>query len=219
MRIILPSYFYATDPAWDTLIKSNNGQVLVVLNPHNGPGESVDENYLKLCTRLRKARIGMMGYVATGWGKRHTSDVTNDIESWNARYGLRDIFFDEVETGLDKLEYYKNLYNWVDGLVVLNHGAIPDEAYLQCGDILVIFESTYAKHSLVKFPNWMRRHRKKRFCQIIHSAPDWPMAKRALAKASETSEFVYVTDDTEVPDDNPYDLLPTYWNKELKACR
>lgn len=215
MKLIVPSYFYP-GPIWDALIKSSSGEVLVVLNVHNGPGRSKDEHYRKLCTRLRKARIGVLGYVSTTWGARDYLDVGNDIALWEGRYGVRDIFFDEAASLPDKLEYFKNLYNRVDGLVVLNHGVIPDEAYLQCGDILVVFESTYAKHALVKFPHWMKRHPKNRFCQLVLACPDEKRMKRAMAKIGETSGFAYITEDIEP---NPWDKLPDFWAKELKACK
>lgn len=217
MKILCPSYFYP-GPIWDTLIKSNS-EVSAIINPNSGVGDSFNEDYFKLCVGLRKARVGISGYISTKYGKRLLAEVEEEIIRYAAWYGVNDIFVDEASSELLLIRYYTRLYERIRGIAILNHGTIPDEAYLQCGDILVIFESTYAKHALVKFPQWLKRHPKNRFCQIVHSCPDWPRAKRALAKASETSEFVYVTDDTEVPDDNPYDVLPTYWNKELKACR
>lgn len=218
MKILCVSYFYP-GPIWDTLIKSSNGEVSAIINPHNGVGETQNADYARLCTKLRRAGVRILGYISTRWGDRPQSQIGEEMTQYELMYGVWDFFLDEAATLPDKLPYYKNLYALSSGLIVLNHGTIPDEAYLECGDVLVVFESTYAKHTLVKFPHWMKRYPKNRFAQIIHSAPDWARAKRAMAKASETSGFVYVTDDTEAPDDNPYDVLPSYWQKELKQCQ
>lgn len=217
MKILVPSYFYP-GPIWDTLIKGSNGEVSAVINPHNGSGDTRNDDYRTLCVRLRKAGIVVLGYVSTKYGKRALWDIEEELENYSLWYGVNDIFVDEAASDMFNLAYYNQLYGVIRGLVVLNHGTIPDESYLQCGDILVIFESTYAKHTTAKFPHWMKQHPKNRFCQIVHSCPDWPRAKRALAKAGETSGFVYVTDDTEI-DGNPYDVLPTYFAKELKQCQ
>lgn len=216
MKILCPSYFYATDKAWNTLIESNNGSVLTIINPYNGVGDAHIEDYRRLCVRLRKAGIGVMGYVSTKYGKRIIWEVQEEIDRYSAWYGVNDIFVDEAASDLGTIDYYNKLYGRIRGLAVLNHGTIPDEAYLQCGDILVIFESTYAKHAIAKFPHWIKRHPKKRFCQLVHTCPDAKSMKRAITKAAETSEFVYVTNDVL---DNPWDMLPTYWKQELKACK
>lgn len=210
MKLIVPAYFYP-GVIWDTLLSSKLDAISdVIINPKNGSGK-FDLEYLRLCTRLRKAGVGIFGYVSTRYGKRPISEIREDIESYAWWYGVWSIFLDEVASGKDMLSFYRGLYDSINGKVVLNHGIVPHEDYLDAGDVLVVGEDEPSKLKDKK-PIWVRDNRAK-ICQIVVNCPakDMPFA---LAKVSATARYVYITNDVEP---NPYDTLPKYWNELVKA--
>ena len=113
------------------------------------------------------------------------------------------------------MTYYLKLYNTIQGKVVLNHGHVPDESYTSAGDVLVIFESDYQTHLAKEFPLWVKKSPRNKKCQIITACGPPTQMKRALGKSAITSGYVYITDDVEP---NPYDVLPSYWERLLKEC-
>jgi hypothetical protein len=47
-------------------------------------------------SRLRRLSVQVLGYVATGYGQRHSDQVSADVQKYKDWYGLDSIFFDEV---------------------------------------------------------------------------------------------------------------------------
>lgn len=213
MKIIVPAYFYP-GPIWDTLLASDLSVISdVIINPNSGPGGAVDLEYAKLCVRLRKKGVGILGYVSTQWARRSWADVMADVAEYRHLYGIQNIFLDEAATSQFHLNFYRELYEKIQGKVVLNHGTIPDERYFAVGDVLVIFESDRAKHAAETFPSWLKNHQAKT-CQIVTGCGAREM-KKVLAKVSRDSAYGYITDDVE---SNPYDALPSYWKVLVKEC-
>jgi hypothetical protein len=216
MKLLIPSYFAPDDPAWDQVVAElGEGCGECIINPNSGPGTNLETGYLDLCVRLRKAGVIIFGYVSTSYGQRNSGEVMKQVDDYSDWYGVCNIFLDEVSSDDKHLSFYRVLYKSIQGRVVLNHGTVPDEEYLQAGDVLVIFEGDYQTHRTTKFPQWIGRHSKNRFAQIIHGAINTPDMNAAMARIRKTSGYCYVTDDT---GDNPYDRLPSYFAKELKAA-
>lgn len=210
VELILPAYFDAK-AIWDTVLASNLRKIAhVIINPNSGPGQSFDHEYRKLCTRLRKAGVNIRGYVSTRWGKRPSSEILEDIETYARWYGVNDMFLDEAAADEDMLPVYKDIYDEVNGLVVLNPGVVPHKGYLDAGDVIVVFESDVSKLKGLPMPAWVSANRDK-MCYIVMNCPAAAMPP-ALKKVSANARYVYITN-------GKYDVLPKYWNELLKAVK
>lgn len=209
-ELLIPAYFDAK-AIWDTVLGSNLDKLGgVIINPNSGPGQSFDHEYLKLCTRLRKARVNVLGYVSTRWGERPTEEILEEIETYAKWYGVNDMFLDEAATGEEMLSVYKDIYESINGLVVLNPGVVPHKGYLDVGDVIVVFESDVAKLKGLKMPAWVSANRDK-MCYIVMNCPTTAMPS-ALKKASINARYVYITN-------GKYDVLPKYWSALLRAIK
>ena len=217
MKLIIPAYFYP-GPIWDQLWQAPAGVIAqVIINPNSGPGSALNPDYVRVVRQCKKKGIGILGYVATTYGKKTLAAVMSEVNHYYDWYAPTGIFFDEVASAPELIDYYRTLYDVIPGLVVLNPGCVPDESYFEAGDIVVIFESK-RKHAAAaaEFPEWLKprlkRHRSKT-CQIALecTAREMPATLKRIAKLS---EYAYVTDDLEP---NPYDKLPSYWTKLVKG--
>ena len=214
MKVIVPAYFYP-GPIWDTLLQSNAEVVSdVIINPDSGPGDQINEDYAEVVRQCKKRGLGVLGYVATSYGKKRIEGAFQEIDQFFKWYAVDGIFLDEVAAQAEDVTYYLTLYNSIQGKVVLNHGTVPDESYTAAGDVLVIFESGFQAHGAQEFPLWVKKSPRNRKCQIVTACGAKQMMK-ALRKSAANSGYVYVTDDVEP---NPYDVLPSYWGALLKEC-
>ena len=103
--VLVPLYVYPADihknPVYNRLIELKRQYetvpMWVILNAASGPGDKVDGNYTKAIDRLRGAGCVVIGYVATGYGKRTQEQVKSDIDLWLKLYPqIQGIFFDEM---------------------------------------------------------------------------------------------------------------------------
>ena len=110
--LIVPIYFYDLNK-WQDVVNVNIDEIAII-NPSNGPGSNIDENYVNFIDDLVKNNKSPIGYVYTKWGNRDISEVENDIDTWMVFYpNIKGFFIDEAATGLDKFEYYKDLANYI----------------------------------------------------------------------------------------------------------
>ena len=214
MKVIVPAYFYP-GPIWDTLLQSNEEVVSdVIINPDSGPGDQINDDYTKVVRQCKKRGIGVLGYVATSYGKKRIQGAIQEIDKFFRWYAVDGIFLDEAASQPEDVTYYLTLYSSIQGKVVLNHGTVPDESYTSAGDVLVIFESDFQTHRAQEFPLWVKKSPRNKKCQIVTACGAKQM-KNALRKSAVNSGYVYITDDVEP---NPYDVLPSYWETLLKEC-
>ncbi len=103
--ILVPMYLYPanvhTNAAYNQLIdlkrRYETVPMWVVINPASGPGQAVDQNYVKAIDRLKGAGCVVLGYVATTYGKRASVEVQKEIDLWIKMYPeIQGIFFDEM---------------------------------------------------------------------------------------------------------------------------
>ena len=210
MKIIIPAYIYPEiGSQWDIILNSSSSIVSdVIFNPDSGPSGQIISDYVEIVSRLKKKNIGTLGYVATTYGKKPISETLHEIEKYFEWYSVDGIFFDETASDEENLPYYKELYKEVKGKVILNHGIVPYEGYMDASDVMVIFESGYQKHVTEKFPLWLKKYPKNKKYQIIHSCKSTQM-QSALIKCNYTSGYTYITDGS-------YSVLPTYYKNLMK---
>src|SRR5262249_57145284 len=115
----------------------------VVLNARNGPAD--DPAYLGAAQRLTTARLTLIGYADTGYGRTPIRRVAADVRRGVLGYPVAGIFFDCVTAHRTMLDRYRILTSDARAagcrLVVVNPGTTPDPAYL---DLLA---ATSASHS------------------------------------------------------------------------
>lgn len=119
-RILVPLYIYPTSNAWDplfTAIRNNpSAAFTVIINPDSGPGSSKvpPSDYAAAIKQLRATAaahqiVQVVGYVATGYGKKSASKVKTDVAkyaAWPDTVKPDGIFFDETSTRSKYLHQY-----------------------------------------------------------------------------------------------------------------
>ena len=212
-----PSYD-GPGPAWDIVAGARPAVRYLVLNPDNGPGAAPDPFHVERAQLAAAAGVCVLGYVHTDWGMRDQLAVRRDIARFRDWYGVTSTFLDEAATALRLAGWYGDLVGEVragpGGVVALNHGTLPDPAYSEVADVLVVFEGPWSVYRTVEMPPWVHDAPSSSFWHLVHTAPATAL-EAALARArSLNAATVYVTD-RQMP--NPWDGLPSYWEQELAA--
>jgi len=102
MKLLLPLYIY---PAWDSVLVQNNPENLIaIMNPNSGPGDSYDSEYAN-------AVANVIGYIATNYSSNgNISNLLQQVSNYNSWYGVNGIFYDEMSTQASNVSFYQNLY-------------------------------------------------------------------------------------------------------------
>ena len=236
---LVPAYFYPTwwvGSPWDELnAAAARIPVEAIMNPASGPGAAANSDYQYAVGALQTAGGLVIGYVPTGYGSRSAADVTADVASYIAWYGVDGIFLDEMGNQLGGLDYVA-LYAAIKALgaelhVVGNPGSpfAQVEALVPAADTLVIFEGPLqnvdpngasfrnypGKGPYAGLPLWFNNYDSSQFANIVYDVGSPFKMFAALVKAViHNASYVYLTDDA-LP--NPYDTLPTYWTQEVEV--
>jgi hypothetical protein len=229
LTILVPAYFYPSGRGlqqWEALIAAGpKTSVVAIVNPADGPGEGVDENYMHVLDRARKAGVTLIGYVSTRYAARSREEAERDIERWGRFYpGVRGFFFDEQASGAEKLDYYAALYTkarstFRGALVVSNPGTLCAEGYFSrpAADVVCIYEN-YQGFDTVTLPEWTHRYTSGRFAALPYGVEDATTMKSYVRKAVDHCfGYLYVTDNASRS--NPWDRLPKYWDEEVALVR
>jgi hypothetical protein len=182
---IFPLYIYPQDSScspWSTLFASYVSAIIflillnsfvqritanptlpfyAIINPANGPGSGSvpDTNYQACIPKLlaQGSNVKVLGYVATGNGKRSSSAVLSDIAkymNWPTSYRPSGIFFDETSAKTKFLSTYTTYANQVrqdvpsGSIVILNPGTtVSDTGYFSIADYIVTTENFYNSFS------------------------------------------------------------------------
>jgi Spherulation-specific family 4 len=222
MKIIVPMYIYPGGSgvaAWQAVISQNVAVEYVIANPNSGPGAIKDNAYATIITACQSRGISVLGYVATTYAAKPMSAVVAEVKKYETFYAVDGVFYDEVSSGTDHLDYFAQLYRSTKGIVVLNPGTYPEKAYTEICDVLCVAERGVdaIEDRSVETADWMRGQPPDKFFYIIHSVPSAAQMRRILTKAQERNVgYCYITDDVL---DNPFDKPPTYWNDECSLVR
>ncbi len=215
IRINIPAYF-SPGQLWQQTISSAPTGSIAIMNPNSGPGSSQDSSYVTTVTNAKNAGIRVLGYVHTSYGARSSATVKSEIDSYKSWYGVTDIFFDEVSDQSTYYSYYQDLANYVhqtpNAIVELNPGVYPAEGYMSIGDIVNVYEDTYANYVNAQVPSWVSNYPASKFSHLVYATPDTASMQNAVTLAKMRNVgYLYITNDN-LP--NPWDSLPTYWSGE-----
>jgi hypothetical protein len=140
---------YGWDAGWDDVINAkeeNEGtEIIVVINPSNGPGGSKESHWADVADDLQDAGIEVIGYATTSYAGRSEGEVKDEIDRYYDWYDLDGVFLDEVSTS--DHGYYKDLRDYAEDpegsqTVILNPGAPVPEFYEDAGDIIIVYENS-----------------------------------------------------------------------------
>lgn len=217
--VAIPSYFYPGS-LWTQMDDGAPTASLAIINPNSGPGASIDSNYVTTTQQAQTSGLTVLGYVHTSYAARNTTTVKTEIDTFYSWYAVDGIFLDEVDTNCTNQPYYANLHTYIKSkggkaIVALNPGTYPSECYMASGDILCVFEDTYANYLGNTPPAWVANYSRRKFWHIIHTTSSAANMSNTLSLAqSRNAGWIYITDDSGA---NPYDTLPSYWTQELQA--
>jgi hypothetical protein len=215
-QLNVPAYF--TAPYWEQAIKSGHKPADMTLNVNGlGAGSAPDPDLQYEVKRAQAAGITVLGYSSTADGQRPAAQVEADVRDYAAWYGVTSIFLDRVTGTAQQFSYYSQLAAYIHGAnpgakVWLNPGVYPaDQNYMSIGDVVMVFEGTYAQYLDAQVPGWALSFPASRFADTIYATPA-PVLVTALNMAQErNATHVYVTD---LVGSNPYQGLPSYWATE-----
>jgi Spherulation-specific family 4 len=235
-RQLVPAYF-APDaegelwPATCRDMRAADGGSVAVLNPADGPGARADSRYADVVADCHEQGQKVLGYVSTRYGARPLTDVTADIDRYYADYAVDGIFVDEMAespqdpaTGQDLRAYYQQVYAHVGQrtpgteLVVGNPGVAAGTDWqleTPVADVLVVFEGSAAAYEAWTPPGWIAAHPPERFAHLVHTTPEHALARVCELAGERGAGFLYATDDSGA---NPWDSLPSYWDRVAPSC-
>jgi hypothetical protein len=227
--VLVPMYIYPanvhTNTAYNRLIdikrRYETVPMWVILNPASGPGKEVDANYTKAIDRLRGTGCVVLGYVATGYGKRAANEVRADLDKWLKLYPkIHGTFFDEMiyedtEAGAKHqvalTKYARDAGLWP---TVANPGAETPGRYFEANaaDVIVVHESaTWPKEDRLKGDYFGGYSDYAPFTRAVLMHSQEKLDKDTLRMVRKYSRWVYVTEAQFRANDpkaaNPWDRL------------
>ena len=177
----MPLYIYPEGSAWqpmyDALEAAPNVQVISIVNPNSGPGQT-DASYTSAVAKLGAyANSFMIGYVRTGFASRSEAEVTAEIKQWKALYpgslpssklsqqiaygdnrsDVQGIFFDE--TAQDAVDYMTRITKvardtmGAKAQIVFNPGTKASDAYFDIADSVMTAEIPYSDFKVSAYAN------------------------------------------------------------------
>jgi len=217
-----PNWFQPETYIWDDIAAAGNQvQITAIINPNNGP-ESCPPNsdYLQGIADLRAGGIEILGYIYTSYSSRVLSEVKADVDLYDQCFNIDGIFFDEVSSAESDLDYYTQLYSYVQvkpnlATVFLNPGTHIDESYLStpAGDTAVIFESQSSDWLSYVPDAYVENYPPTRTAMLAYDTPDGDTACSHINLTRQRGiGYVYLTDDSL---SNPWDSLPGFWDSQV----
>ena len=219
-QAFIPAYFPAD--VWSQAAATKPAPGAMILNPATGlgAGSAPDPGYQAAARQARDAGSTVLGYSATDDGQRPIGQVEADIRNYKAWYGVTGIFLDSVNGVGSELSYYDHLTSYIHKIIPgasiwLNPGIYPDQQYMSLGNVVMVFEGTYAQYRAAQVPGWADKYPATRFANTIYGASSSAQASSAISLSrSRNAGYVYVTN---LSGANPYNALPSYWATEASA--
>jgi len=226
LEIVVPAYFYPSAGSdWNDL-NSAAGHVPItaIMNPFNGPGNSLDSNYSSAVNSFRAAGGRVIGYVYSSYTERPLQQVLDDIDRYDDWYNIDGIFVDEMSNNgpAERLDYYRDIYNHVKSIdpdweVMGNPGTTTMEQYLTwpTADRLMVFENVGSTYPSYTASSWNFNYDSTNFVHLVHTESSSANMLSDLGLAVERNAGgIYITDDVLA---NPWDRLPIYWAELVEA--
>jgi hypothetical protein len=217
--LVVPAYFAANYWAQASSTKPAPADMILDLPNGMGAGTAPDPSFQALVRQAKAADITILGYSSTVDGARPMAEVEADVRHYRDWYGVTRIFLDRVSGDSAHLGYYHQLSEYIHRQdsgpsVWMNPGDFPDQSYMSIGDVVMVFEGTYAQYRAYQAPRWVAQYPAAKFAHTIYDTPGSDLASALKLAGSRRAMHVYVTDGT---GGNPYAALPSYWSRESAA--
>jgi Spherulation-specific family 4 len=219
-ELVVPAYFYSSS-VWAQAYGSNPAPENMILDiSGTGAGDAPDAHFASLVRAAKAKGVTVLGYISTVDGQRPLSEVEQEVRNYKSWYGVTSIFLDRVSGQQAQLSYYQQMASYIHGYnrgsaVWMNPGIYPDQAYMSVGDVVMVFEGTYAQYVSAQVPSWASDYPSSKFAHTIYDTPSSSLASALKLAQSRNAGHVYITD---ASGDNPYDVLPSYWAQETSAA-
>jgi len=211
--ICTPAYFRDSDSL--TLIANtyNDKHIdnIAIINPNNGPDTYVDDTLYDFVELMKSTNRDVYGYIYTDYGQRSINEVEDDIKMWLQLYPqISGFFVDEVTSDPISILYYNQLIAFIQKQapnlkVILNPGVIPDFAYFDIADYVVVAEDIPDSLDLDQINNLTKDQLDKSIV-IVHDCDLDTM--RSLIEEINT-RYIYFTDKSD------YNELTSYYTQEV----
>ena len=215
--LVVPAYFDDMSD-WTRAARTRPAPADLILDLPNGvgAGPAPDPSFQALVRQATSAGVTILGYSSTVDGDRPMADVEADVRHYRDWYGVTHIFLDRVSGQSAQFKYYVQLSNYIHVLdghssVWMNPGTYPDKDYMSIGDVVMVFEGTYAQYLGLQVPSWAAGYSPARFAHTVYATPDASLETALQLAQQRRAMHVYVTDRS---GGNPYKGLPGYWSRE-----
>ncbi len=216
-RISIAAYFYPGS-LWTQAINANPKVDFMVMNPASGSGMIPISDYVTTIAAARQRGILIYGYISTRYGQRPQTEIQQEITNYRNWYNVDGIFLDESSSQLADLTYYQNLAAFIrtqpNSKVILNPGVYPDQAYMNVGDVILVYEGSSKNYLNSQVPSWISNYNPNKFWHMIYNAPSFQLQQLIDISKQRRAGHIYITEDR-LP--NPYDTLPKYWSRLTSA--
>ncbi len=213
---LVPAYFYP-GAGWTRAITSKPPPSVMILDVTSlGAGSSPDRNYQATVKRAQDAGITIMGYSNTDYAKRPAAAVEADVSHYRSWYHVTDIFLDKTSSDGGGAAYYQRLARYIHDVdpgskVMLNPGTYPNQRYMSIGNIVMVYENTYALYVKLRVPGWVRNYPAAKFAYAIYATSSAELAGAISLSQQRNAGYIYATGNSGA---NPYSTLPPYWPSE-----
>jgi hypothetical protein len=218
LKALVPLYM-EPDAGWYRVAAvASRISVIVILNPDNGPGTSPSADYMESIEELREAGVTVLGYVSTDYGAIAADKIHGEIDMYK-HFGIHGIFFDQVSSQPEDLEYYRALGNYVrtslEGSVFLNPGTRTDEEYIEgeIGDTTSIFEGPWSSWLGYEPDTYLGLYDSQRFASLVYAVPSAREMRSCVDLALSRGIGCFYVTDRDHP--NPWSELPAFWDEEV----
>ena len=219
-QLVIPAFFYSAS-VWAQAADSQPPPSNVILDiSGSGAGSQPDPHFEALVRAVKAKGITLLGYISTEDGQRPAAQVQTEVRNYKAWYGVTDIFLDRVSGTTSDAAYYRQLASFIrtynaGSSVWLNPGQYPDQSYMSIGDVVMVFEGTYAQYLGLQVPGWAGSYPASKFAHTVYATPAAGLSRVLELAASRRAGHVYVTSGT---GSNPYDGLPSYFSEEISIA-
>jgi hypothetical protein len=215
-QLVIPAYFYSS-AIWTQAADSEPTPSDIILDiSGEGAGDAPEAHFQAVAEQAQTAGETVLGYISTVNGQRPASQVEAEVRNYRAWYGVTNIFLDRVSGEPQQVAYYQQIVNYIHqydagSSVWLNPGDFPDQQYMSIGNVVMVFEGTYAQYETLQVPSWVNQYPASKFAHTIYATSAADLENALKLAASRRGGHVYVTDGSGA---NPYAALPSYWSQE-----
>ncbi|KAG8732809.1 hypothetical protein FRC11_010827 [Ceratobasidium sp. 423] len=238
--IIFPLYIAPGDncAGWATAISAvtshPNLPFYFIINPSSGPGpenSKPDANYQACIPKLRPTanpNTKILGYIPTWFADTtRSSEVQTDVRTyaqWGSAYRPTGIFFDQSPTNSSTESLYSGYTSYAksqisNAFVTLNPGTKATAAFYNFADQIVSVENYYSEFSPSLYTISSSTPAAKQAVILTDSPTALPSSTINQIIKTDKIGALYITDDVQANQQNPYDSFPSYWTSFVDAVQ